>query len=180
MTETLHGQHVMLRPPRPSDKQDRLTLGRNLDIARMFGGSSRTIGPLTDAEVDEWYAAIESDPHGWMIEHAGRCIGNARLHSLEPEARTARYAVGILQPALLGQGLGREVTALVLAYAFEALNLRRVDLRVLAFNTRAIRSYEAAGFEQTGLEHHVIRIDDEWHDDVLMSISRDDWLARTT
>jgi RimJ/RimL family protein N-acetyltransferase len=112
-----------------------------------------------------------------MIEHEGRCIGTARLHRLDEHGRRARYAVGILDPALLGKGLGTEVTGLVLAYAFETLGLHRVDLRVLAYNERAIRSYEKSGFQREGTERDSALIDGEWEDDVMMAVLEWEWRA---
>ena len=144
----------------------------------MFGGDTRDLEQFTEAEVDIWYDAIDTADHAWIIEHDGRCIGTARLHSIDEDANSAVYAVGILDPALLGRGLGRDVTSLVLAYAFETLGLARATLRVLAFNERAIRSYEATGFERTGVDPNAVQIDGEWHDDVLMAIRSETWRRR--
>lgn len=180
MSETLRGARVTLRRPIPSDKDDRLALGRHAEIVRMFGGDPNDLAPMAPAEAEAWYDALVAEPYSWTIEYKGRCIGTARLHSLNDEAKSARYAVGILDPALLGQGLGGEVTARVLAYAFATLGLNEVSLRVLAFNTRAIRSYEASGFRRIGVERNAVRVDGEWHDDVLMRIRREDWQTGAT
>ena len=96
MSDTLRGRHVVLRRPVPSDKVDRLALGRHHEIVRMFGGDSQALTPLTPSDVETWYADLVAEPHAWVIEHAGRCIGTARLHGFDTEARSARYAVGIL------------------------------------------------------------------------------------
>jgi RimJ/RimL family protein N-acetyltransferase len=71
-------------------------------------------------------------------------------------------------PALLGKGLGTEATRLVLRHAFNDLGLHRVGLRVLAYNHRAIRSYEKCGFVIEGREREAALVDGAWHDDVLM------------
>jgi hypothetical protein len=36
----LQGQHVLLRPPRASDKRDRLELGRDSEFRKMVGANS--------------------------------------------------------------------------------------------------------------------------------------------
>ena len=58
-------------------------------------------------------------------------------------------AIGIDDPALLGQGLGTEVLRLVLGFSF-ASGLRRVSVRVLASNTRAVACYRKCGFVVEG------------------------------
>lgn len=90
-------------------------------------------------------------PCQWVIEFAGRCIGEARL-TVDAKNRRARYAIGIFDTTKLGMGLGTEATRMVLRYAFEVLKLHRVDLRVLEYNRRAIRCYEKCGFVKEGVE----------------------------
>src|SRR3990172_1369680 len=114
----LNGFRVTLRPPRPSDAVERLALGRDPDIARSFGADPARLAPLTKDAVER---ELAPSPYFWVIEYGGRFIGTARLHSLVPPDRRASFAIGILDPRLLGQGLGTEATRLVLNYAFASL-----------------------------------------------------------
>jgi RimJ/RimL family protein N-acetyltransferase len=148
----LRGPRVLLRAPRASDRDDRLAAGRDPEFRRMVGGTGPDPGPLTVAEVDRWYAGVAAEPYAWMIEKDGRCIGVARLHHLDLEALTGRYAVGIFRPEDRRRGIGQEVTRIVLEYAFGALGLSQVDLRVLDFNHAAIECYRHCGFVEVGRE----------------------------
>jgi [ribosomal protein S5]-alanine N-acetyltransferase len=74
----------------------------------------------------------------WSVEHDGRCVGSARL-KVDADQHRAVYSVGVFVPALRGRGLGREITRLVLDWAFGPLGAHRVELEVLAGNERAIR-----------------------------------------
>lgn len=67
-------------------------------------------------------------------------------------------------------GLGRETVRLILAHAFGALGLHRVSLRVVAYNTRAIRCYLACGFVEEGREREAALVGGERHDDIMMGI----------
>ncbi|MEH7887318.1 GNAT family protein [Bacillus sp. JJ1609] len=78
--------------------------------------------------------------------------------------------MGFFDPSVWNRGLGTEVTQLVLKYAFEQLNLHRVDLRVLEYNKRAIRCYEKCGFVQEGTEREGALIEGKYETDVFMSI----------
>ncbi len=144
----------------------------------MVGGDPTTLPPLTPAEVERWHEEVSSDPLSWIVETAGRCIGTARLHSLDAENRRARYAIGLFDPGYWGKGYGTEVTRLVLQYAFETLGLHRVDLRVLAFNARAIACYEKCGFVREGVEREGSWIGGEWQSDVMMSILEQEYRAK--
>lgn len=174
----LQGKRLVLRPPQESDKQDRLADGRNPEFRHMVGGDPHTWSPLTEIEVEQWYIQLCREPLQWVIDVAGRCIGVAQLHSLDLANRRARYAIGIFEPAYWDRGLGTEATRLVLQYAFEGLNLHRVDLRVLAFNYRAIACYEKCGFVQEGIERDGVFIGGEWQSDVMMSILEDEYRSQ--
>lgn len=166
----LRGQRLVLRTPRESDKRDRLACGRNPEEVRMYGGDHRDLPPLTPEEVERWYARQCAEPLGWMIELGDRCIGTARLHSLDEANRRARYAIGIFDATAWSRGYGTEATRLVLRYAFTTLALHRVDLRVLDYNHRAIACYEKCGFIREGIEREGALVAGEWHSDMMMSI----------
>jgi hypothetical protein len=54
----LRGERVTLRPPRETDKAERLALGRDPEIVRMFGGDWRNLAPLTVEEVERGGGAM--------------------------------------------------------------------------------------------------------------------------
>jgi RimJ/RimL family protein N-acetyltransferase len=68
--------------------------------------------------------------------------------------------------------LGREVTRLVLAWAFDVLGVHRVELQALASNSRAINCYLACGFRQEGVRREAELYPDGWKDFVMMGILR--------
>ena len=49
------------------------------------------------------------------------------------------------------------------------LALRRLRLRVLEYNERALRSYAKCGFAQVGREERAVELDGRWYADVLMA-----------
>lgn len=126
---------------------------------------------MTDAEATNWYAHVSSQNHTyWAAEAEGDIIGVAFLHSLSATDRKARYAIGLFAPLHLGHGYGTEITRLVLDHTFDTLDLHRVDLRMLAFNTAAVACYQRVGFQIEGRERESCYLDGHWHDDLIMGI----------
>ena len=162
----LRGARILLRAPRPSDVEERVAIGRDPEFRRMVGATAPASGPMTREDAERWYARLVGEPLGWVIEHEGRCVGEARLHGLDPMARRGRLAVGIFAPGDRGRGIGTEAVRLVLAHAFGVLGLRTVALRVLAFNARAIACYRRCSFREVGRE--AVRLGDVEAEDVLM------------
>lgn len=179
-TPRLEGSRIQLRELRESDAAARRDLGQHPEIARMWGTTVTTARRLTDAEAHSWYQANldRANPYYWIIQHQHRMIDAAWLHSLNHEEQRARYAISILDPAILGRGLGSEATGLVLHYAFALLGLHRLDLRVLAFNKRAIACHTKCGFMIEGRERETALVDGTWYDDVMMSILDHEYLVR--
>ena len=79
-----------------------------------------------------------------------RPVGNTALVDLDWRARTAEFILFIGEADCRGQGYGTEVTWLMLDYAFTALGLHSVMLKVYAFNLAGRRVYEKAGFRTIG------------------------------
>jgi [ribosomal protein S5]-alanine N-acetyltransferase len=173
-TPRLAGPRVVLRSPSPDDIEARRRLGNDPSIIRAFGGSPAfdTPQPMTVAEAEHWYESQTHDegPLHWFIEHEGRFVGNARLRIESETDRRARFAIGILDGARLGCGLGTESTRLMLDYGFGVIGLHRIALRVLATNTRARRCYRRCGFVDEGIERDSALVDGQWQDDIMMAV----------
>jgi [ribosomal protein S5]-alanine N-acetyltransferase len=165
----LKGKNVILRKPKDSDVNDYLACKQTKELIRMYGGDTRNLKPLTLQDAKRHVEYIKSQKLNWCIEYEQRFVGEARLTVNEYDRR-ARYAIGLFDSSVWNQGLGTEVTKLVLAYAFEYLHLHRVDLRVLEYNHRAIACYEKCGFVKEGIEREGAFIEEAFQTDLIMSI----------
>lgn len=171
----LSGHGFSLRAPIAADRAAYQLLGRNPEIVNSFGGDTPLDLAISDDDASAWYKTATATPHLWVIEVAGRFAGTARLHSLDAHDRRATYAIGILDPANLGLGIGTKATRLVLDYAFGEMRMHRVGLRVLATNLRAIRCYKKCGFVVEGRERESGLVDGVRVDDIIMGLIRPDW-----
>ena len=105
-----------------------------------------------------------------IVERAtGEYAGEVVLNDLDRDNRSIGFRIG-LRKAFQDRGLGSEATRLIVDYAFETLGVHRVELEVYAFNPRARRVYERAGFVHEGTKRHALRWDGEWIDAELMSM----------
>ena len=180
-TPPLTGSRVLLRAVREEDAPARQSLGWHASIRRNYGHIVEDRS-MTTVEAGQWLDAVlaaEADPtrRHWVIEADGRLVGVAFLHSISDDDRKARFAIGLFHPSDLGKGYGTDATRLVLRYAFTAMSLNRVDLRVLAFNERAIAAYERCGFVVEGRERESCWLDGEAHDDIIMGCLAKDFLT---
>ncbi len=106
-----------------------------------------------------------------------KLIGFIVLGDIKWPNQTALLGMGIGDPDCWGKGYGSDALQLILAYAFRELNLYRVGLTVISYNTRAIRAYEKAGFVREGVQRGMIHRDGERHDLLVYGILCHEWAA---
>lgn len=104
-----------------------------------------------------------------------RPVGTVGLYLIHWPCRRAQFRILIGASDLFDQGIGTEATKMILAYAFNTLNLETVYLGVNAENRRAIRSYEKAGFVKEGTQRRFIFCNGAYYDCVNMGILRSDF-----
>lgn len=166
----LTGARVTLRDAHLADVDARFALGNTPEIQAMFGADPAQVREITPEAAEAWVRSQMDEPLAWVIEADGALIGAIRLHSVNHADKRANIAIGILNIAALGRGYGTEAMQLLCAHAFDSLGLHRLSCRVLAFNDRAIRSYEKVGFVREGCEREAALIGTTWHDDVIMGL----------
>ncbi len=91
--------------------------------------------------------------------------------------QNAWVGIGIGEPDYRGKGYGTDAMRVLIGYAFRELGLYRITLGVFSYNTRAIRSYEKAGFVRERIERGAIYKDGVHHDSYMMGILLPEWEA---
>ena len=83
-----------------------------------------------------------------------------------------------MQDHLRGERLRLTALRLLLRFAFDELNLYRVQLTVFSYNPRAIRLYEKLGFRHEGTFREFVQRDGARHDMLLYGLLRQEWEAQ--
>lgn len=170
---TLRGERVILRQRRDCDIDDRLRQPIDPEEEDNYGSTWRREwdGRRYHAREDLTFGAEPTKPgtYFWAVEYQGRCVGFAELR-VNADQHRAVYSVGLFEGGVRGQGLGREITRLVLAWAFGALGAHRVELEVLASNHRAIACYLTCGFRREGVRREAELYPDGWKDFISMGM----------
>jgi RimJ/RimL family protein N-acetyltransferase len=143
----LRGQRVIVRPMRRDDV-DAMARWRPFadPLYQPFDFPRRT-----RSDHDQWFVWRSQDPSRrlYAIENEeGQVIGSLTLRGMvgRQEAR-----LGITLGAdFVSQGYGTEALKLFLDYYFGTMAFAQLVLDVAATNLRAVRTYQALGFRQTG------------------------------
>lgn len=178
---TLRGKRVVLRAHRERDVDDRLRQPIDPEEEDGYGSSWRREWDGRQYHTREHLTAdpapLDPGVYQWAVEYDGHCIGSAGLR-VDPDQHCAAYTVGLFVTGLRGRGLGREVTGLVLAWAFGVLGAHRIELEVLAGNSRAINCYLACGFRKEGVRREAELYPDGWKDFILMGLLQGEYQSQ--
>lgn len=121
----------------------------------------------------------QNDPAGRLglsVENFdGELIGHVTLFGTTLPARIATFAI-IIGPDFVGHGYGTDTTRVMLRYAFDELGAHKVELQTWAYNTRALRAYEKAGFVREGVRRAAGFHNGAFHDEVHLGIVLEDYL----
>ncbi|MGE3911990.1 MAG: GNAT family N-acetyltransferase [Chloroflexota bacterium] len=174
------GQLVRLAAPRPDDHQTLAHFSENDQFLRIADDD-----PARPHSAES-YAAWETpflnapDVYAFRIRTLtdDALIGTVVLGGIKWSYQAGTLGIVIGDPAYWGKGYGSDAVRLMLRYAFHELNLHRVGLTTIAYNTRAVRAFEKVGFVPEGVSREMIHRDGQRFDVLHFGMLRHEWEAR--
>ena len=127
------------------------------------------------AEFDQEASKGGRDGARFAIEADGILIGQCALFNINAHAQSCELGITIGDKNYWGRGYGRESVALLVGYAFQHRNLRKVWLQVHAGNLRAVRAYAACGFQEEGRLRAHVWSNGQYEDLLIMGLLRTEW-----
>lgn len=157
--ETVKGKTVVLRPVTYDDMQQ-IVDWRNSDVVRKFFLIQEK---YTLEGQKKWMDNVISTGRAvqFIIHHIGDNvdIGTAYIRDLDKYDREGEYGLFIGNPDYFGKGIGTEVGQMIMEYAFNVLNLKRVFSEIKDDNIRSIRAVEKFGMSVYKVEKNALEID---------------------
>lgn len=175
----LRGTRVRLTAVTP---QDLSTIARwydDTEFLRLL--DARHAAPQTTEQLTEWLNAAQKASDGFLFGIRtvadDELVGYLELDGILWNQGVAWLGIAIGNPARRGHGFGREALELALAFAFDELNLHRVQLTVFSYNAAAVALYERLGFQREGVYREALHRDGQRFDMFLYGILRPEWAA---
>lgn len=162
-----------------SDVNDLIPIIESKSFLIQWAGPVFTF-PLTAEQLVDHLRAGESIPPKRRFFKAldtasEEAVGYVELDNIDRENGTASVCRVLVPPKHRGRGIAREMLRRILDIGFGEEGLRRIDLRVYAFNTPAISCYEKVGFQREGCLRKAQKVDDELWDVIPMAMLREEW-----
>jgi diamine N-acetyltransferase len=129
--------------------------------------------PVSEMEQKEWFNSLTGQKNdiliGIELKKNEKLIGTCGFHNIDHICRKAELFIKISEKEMWGQGFGEQTLEILLDFGISDLNLKRIWLRVLADNERAINLYKNVGFEVEGLMKEDFYIQGRYKDIILMA-----------
>ncbi len=159
-----------------ADKQMVHTWRNEPEVARYM----YTDHTITVEEHERWFTSTLQDSRKryWIIVHDGGDVGLACLTEIDWRNRRASWAFYLAEPNSRGKALGGFVEYAVLECVFDEMGLHKLCCEVLASNRTVLGLHERFGFCQEGvLREHIFK-GGEFHDVILLAVTRREWEAK--
>lgn len=108
----------------------------------------------------------------------GTPLGLFGIKWLPAEHRAALLTAFIGDPAYWGGGYGTDGLLLLVEFAFDWLDMRRVWLMTMSLNERVIRQMDKAGFRLEARQRQATWAAGDWYDLLIYSLDRGEWPGR--
>ncbi len=181
----LESSRVALRAPRTIDIAElRSVLSRNADHLRPWSPSPPPgLNPLGFTELGrsiakqrrEWKAGTGYVFVALLRQAREPIIGRVALTSVARGPWQSAQLGYWIDAASGGRGLMSEGVALALDFAFERLELHRVQAAVMPKNLASRRILGKCGFREEGYAERYLRIGNAWEDHVIYGLTAEEW-----
>lgn len=180
MTNTvfLSGEKCYLRPLELADSDLFYHWFLDREVTRY--SLTHLVFPQSKIQTREWLEANLKNKSnfglGIVSKNTNQLIGEAGVSKLDWVNRSGEYYIFIGDKNYWNRGIATEVTRLVTNYGFSELNLNRIMLTVSSENEAGEKAYKKAGFRQEGVMREACFRQGRFHDKILMSILRSEWV----
>lgn len=149
--------------------------------SRMFDATPAV--PKSQIQLEQWLEgalkAKDSFLFAIRLLEDETLLGYIELDGILWPHQNCWLGIGLGNSEHWGRGFGQESMELALNFAFNELNLYRVQLTVFSYNDRALKLYEKLGFQREGVFREHIQRDGRRYDMILFGLLRREWAERS-
>jgi RimJ/RimL family protein N-acetyltransferase len=180
-SKLLQGELVRLAALTDSDAVAIAHWHQDTEFMRLFDAGPAY--PKTEAEVKRRVEALRQDEKTLIFAvrsvQGDELVGYLELDGINWQHGVCGLGLAIGDPAQRGRGYGREAAELALTFAFDELNLHRVQATVFSYNVRSIALLEKVGFRREGAFREFLQRDGQRHDMLLYGLLCHEWRSRS-
>jgi RimJ/RimL family protein N-acetyltransferase len=173
----LRGRRLYLRPPTKDDIPYCLRWMNDQEVNQYLAAFL----PFMEADELEWLERVHKNKERDLVfvivdAKTKKPIGLMGIHEISWKDRRASTGAMIGEKSYWGNGYGTEAKMVLLNYAFNTLNLRKITSRVFAFNKRSKAYSEKCGYKVEAVLKQEVFKNGRYHDLIMMAVFKNGWM----
>ncbi|MEK7642141.1 MAG: GNAT family protein [Patescibacteria group bacterium] len=172
----LRGRKVTLRPYSEKDIPYLVKWINDPEIRKYV---TRTM-PANEKNEQDWLNRIhsqEKDLVALIIQVKGVPIGNIGL-GINWVERIGTVGIIIGEEKYQSSGFGKDASMTLIEYAFNTLNLRKIEWMAKSFNERSLACARSCGFKIEGRMREEYFFDGRYWDEIIHGMFKSEWLPK--
>lgn len=172
----IHGKKVILRALEKSDMESLRSFHNDPAIGQLLGGWSH---PISSEQQNEWFHRQAQDTRNLRFAidtQEDGFIGIATITDIDLKNRSAYHGIIIGKKNMQGHGYGRDTVMTTMKYAFEELQLHRLDGDIVEHNIPSYNLFiQKCGWKEEGrLREHAYR-NNRYYDRIIVGILKKEY-----
>lgn len=146
----LEGKRISLRPIERADLESLNCWKNKEDIYMFLGGGYQ---PVSKDQQEKWMESVidlTGNNKRFMITENKNPVGMVELNNIHWIHRTCEIGIFIGEEQARGKGVASEACELIEQYGKKYLNLRKITLKAVAENKKAVLMWLSLGYEKVG------------------------------
>ncbi|NHJ05508.1 MAG: N-acetyltransferase [Candidatus Heimdallarchaeota archaeon] len=179
MDTMFEGEKVRLRSWELSDLDDLMKDWNNLKLRQYLHSPL----PYSREEEEQWIRRSWEErqrgiAYNFAIENkeTKELLGSGGLFGINRISNSTELGISINAERNWGKGYGTDAMRVLLKIGFDYLNMHRIQLRVIEFNERAIKTYKNVGLTEVGRFRKSQFWEGKYYDHIMMDILREEWI----
>ena len=166
---TIEGSNIKIQALTPGDAEEVLEYHlRNREFLRIFeparDESFYTLDSQKRTLVESYKQFLNGNGVNFGIFKNDKLIGKIRISNIVMGVFKNAFIGYSMDEKEQGKGYMKEAVKLVVAYAFEELELHRIEATTLIDNEKSQRVLRNCGFKELGISEKYLYINGEWRD----------------
>lgn len=172
----IKGKIVTLRAMEETDQEMLREMVNDPEIEKMVGGYSF---PVSKEQQSNWFHSNMNTQNNirLIIEtKEDGPIGFANIVNIDWKNRSAFHGIKIANKRFRAKGIGTDTVMAIMRYAFEELQLNRLDGSIIQHNEASKKLYcDKCGWQIEGVIRNAIFKQNKYHDNLIVGILRDEY-----
>lgn len=172
----IRGKIVRLRAMEEEDQELLREMVNDPDIEKMVGGYSF---PISRFQQNNWFNNNSNNQNNIRLiietEEDG-AVGFANIVNIDWKNRSAFHGIKIANKKFRSRGIGTDTVMAVMRYAFEELQLNRLDGTIIKYNEPSRKLYcDKCGWKVEGIKRKSVFKQNDYHDELIVGILKEEY-----